>query len=147
MADIKMKDAIVKVDNSGGTPVDISGNTNTISITGTRTNSEYYNFASDDAKVIEGGKSQTISLQIIVSDTQDEGYDLLADWWETSGGGERTVTIQYPDATAGSYQLVAEAVLTSFNYGDFEAGSAEPMMIEATMMCSGGITRTVIAGT
>lgn len=147
MADIKMKDAVIKIDNSGGTPVDISGNANTLSITGTRQNSEYYNFASDNANVIEGGKSQTVTLQVIVSDTQDEAYDLLADWWESAGGGERTVTIQYPDATAGSYQLVGEAVLTSFNYGDFEAGSAEPMMIEATMMISGGITRTVITGT
>ena len=54
MADIKMRDAVIKIDNSGGTPVDISGNANTLSITGTRQNSEYYNFASDDAKVIEG---------------------------------------------------------------------------------------------
>lgn len=147
MADIKMKDAVIKIDNSGGTPVDVSGNANTLSITGTRQNSEYYNFASDDANVIEGGRSHTVTLQIIVSDVQDEGYDLLADWWETAGGGERTLTIQYPDATASSYQLVGEAVLTAFNYGDFEAGSAEPMMVEATMMISGGITRTVITGT
>lgn len=135
-------DSVVRLDNSGGTLVDISGSSNNIEFDPKREIGEFKPFSTPWKTRIDCGKDAAIKLSIVCSTAAGEGMDILLDWF-FNGSGLRTLQWDFPNSNSGSRRFQAEVVLSDFNMA---AGSdeADPMMLEANLMPSGAVTYSTI---
>jgi len=135
--------AVTSIDNASGTLTDITSTNSTITVALQRQSSETYVFGDDTAIQGIGKSTGTVSGTIVYSTNAAEARAMYNEWYFTSEGAARTVTIDVPDSASGSDRYSGELVLNSFTPVDGDAGSGELMMMQVEM--KGPISWTIIA--
>ena len=136
--------AVIYIDDSGGTPVNI-----TASVTGYegpstgRTSQNYYTMDSVEPKVSTGNKTGTVSITVLEEAGASTPSARLFQWHEA--GDVRTITINVPNESSGSTRYSAEYRPTGeVRYSRGQAGSLNPRTATHTFQREGALTRTVI---
>jgi len=126
-------DVVIWVDNESNTLTNISGSTNSVSLSLTNNVSGgTYTFGSQWPTRFACGKDATISASIIFTTAADEAFDTLLTWYhDPSTASARSLRIQAPDGSSGSEQWDMEVYLAELSW-DMTAGDAEPMMVSVT---------------
>lgn len=135
-------DAVLRLDDSTGTLVEISGSTNKIDMNFDNKIGEFRTFGEDWMTRIQCGKDASFTIQGIATTTVDEIRDLIEDWF-FAGYGARTLQVNLPSEAAGSNRYVAEVVLKTFSFSA-ESDSADPIMYSIELAPSGQVTRTTL---
>lgn len=136
----------VSIDNSTWT--DISGVTNKVDgLEQSRMSGEVYTLTGDTA-LIGGGKREPIeaSVAIVYTETDAEGYQVIRQWFETTGC-DNPFYLRYSPrgGAAGDEQITtSEGRLTSFIYPPLDAGSGDPIMCGFKAKFP-GVTTTIVA--
>ncbi len=136
------KDSHILLDDTAGVPVDVSGTGNQWGLELDNLTGQAFTFAGDFPRTIDGKKNATLNVRFVFSPTANEGADLLRDCWNNQGN--RTVQIDYPDASVGSERIIGEFVLDDLSF-DAEAEDGTPLMFEATLLPDGELTLTTIS--
>lgn len=136
--------AKIKVDNASGVLTDISGSSNNASISMAVDTAETSTF-DGQWKIKKACKtSASISLTVLYSTTEDEGLDILRDWFFDGPTASRTVTINVPDDSVGSDQYSGEFVLESFDI-PLTADDAGVILCSASLSNDGAFSHSVVA--
>ncbi|RPI52772.1 MAG: hypothetical protein EHM56_08015 [Chloroflexi bacterium] len=137
-------DAAIWLDKAGGTPTDISGSSNSVSIPLTQQLGPFRNFGSRWPKRLEGGKDGAFRLVITYSTAADEALDILRDWFFATEPGARTIKVYVPDKNVGSDVYSAEVRIESLDI-PLDSGKAEPITVTANLLPDGAITHATNA--
>lgn len=132
------------LDDDAGTPQDISGSSNSVSLEFTLNLGEVNAFQNQWPVRQECGKNASIDLEVLYTEAADEGFDVLKTWYFADNPGRRTVTIYMPDKNVGSDKFECEARLESLSW-TAEAGSPDPIMVSASILPDGELTHTDVA--
>lgn len=135
-------DAIISLDNSAGSLVDISGSSNNVEFDFNNEIGEFKSFGSKWKARIQCGKDASISLRIVGSKDTAEAMKNALDWFFTTNG-LKTLRVDYPDSSSGSERLQCEVVLESMNM-PLPADDANPVMIDIALLPSGAVDRTIL---
>ncbi len=135
-------DVRIDVDDRDGTPVNISGSANTVSMELTRNLGSLVTFEGDWDIVTACKRSGTITLGFVYSTAADEARDLLEEWWfgDSGGADSRTVTIYVPDDTEGSVFYRAECIPETLSM-PIDASNADPIAPTLQIRTNGALTR------
>ena len=134
-------DASVWLDDATGTPRNISGSTNQVSLDLDHPLGEVYAFGTVWPTRIECGKDATINLDVLYTMTANEGKDILLAWFFATTPGNRTFTFYAPSKNVGSDKFECEAKIESLSLSG-QAGSSDPCMVSAVLRPSGEMTHT-----
>jgi len=129
-------DASVWLDNLAGTPVDISGSSNSINMAFTREVGELRTFQVKWPVRLGCGKDATFTLRAVYSTATDEAMDVLKNWYFADDPGSRSLSVYIPDKNVGSDYYYGEVTIASFN---FNADPTEPgpIAVEAELLPDG----------
>src|SRR5512139_574153 len=136
-------DVAIWLDNAAGTQKDISGSTNTASMEFTNQLGAVRTFGTRWMTRLECGKDATFALSVTYTTATDEAIDILKNWY-FNNPGNRTLTIYIPDKNVGSDVYECEARLESLDI-PVESGSADPILVTATLKPNGEVTLTTNA--
>ncbi len=128
--------AIVEVDNTGGTPTDISGSANTASIAFTRDIGEGTTFTGDFKLRTECKRDASLSLSALWTTAVGEARDLLEEWFDT--GGKRTIAIYPNGKVIGSRYYSGEFRLSSADI-PIDSNSADVIKIDFEAVADGPV--------
>ena len=131
-------DALVEIDNSGGTLTDISGSSNALSVNFDRPIGEFKVFGTDWKSRVQCGKDASYTLKGIATTTATEISDLINDWF-FNGSGPRSFRFSLPDGTVGNDQYDCEVLLVSYSF-DLDGGSADPIIYSIELVPTGAVT-------
>lgn len=139
-------DVVLRADNAAGSLTNISGSSNSASLSLQRTLGELVTFEGEWSIVTSCKISGTIALGAVFSTSLTEARELLEEWMWRDGGGApiRTVEINIPDNSIGSIRYTGEATIESYEL-PVDASSADPIAVTAQLRTSGTWTRSVIA--
>jgi hypothetical protein len=139
-------DIVLKVDDKLGFLRDVSGSSNTASLSLQRTLGELVTFSGEWSITTSCKISGTIALGAVYSTDNLEAREIMEEWiWRDGGGAPiRTVQINVPDDNTGSIRYQGEATIESYEL-PLDASSADPIAITAQLRTSGTWTRAVIA--
>ena len=131
------KNAVFKVDNSGGTLTDISNTLNSVSFPREIETLETTSFGSSNRSYVVGFQDATISIEGSFDATVDAHLAGIL-------GQEASVSIEYgPEgSTAGQVKYTAEAFMTSY---ESSAGVGDIVTFSAEFQITGAITRGTYA--
>jgi len=137
-------DVEIWLDNASGTPTDISGSSNAVTMTMENDVGDYRVFSNRWRKRMECGKSLTMTINGVYTETATEMQGLFAAWALANPSGARTVTVYIPDKNVGSSKWSGEWRLQDYN---FAADVTEPgaIPLTATLLSDGTITHVVNA--
>lgn len=136
-------DAVLFLDNASGTPVDISGSTNTVDANFDNKLGEFKPFGTQWPIRVTCGKDASFTIKGVATTAIGEIRDLVENWF-FNGSGARTFTFSLPDNNSGDVTYSAEVLLKSFKFSG-DASSADPIMYDIELTPSGAVTRTVIS--
>jgi hypothetical protein len=139
-------DVVLRADNASGVLTNISGSSNSATLSLQRTLGELTTFEGEWTIVTSCKISGTISIGAVFSTSLTEARETLEEWiWRDGGGAPiRTVQINIPDDSIGSIRYSGEATIESYEL-PVDASSADPIAITAQLRTSGTWTRSVIA--
>lgn len=137
-------DASVWLDDVLGTPRDISGSSNVVTMNFDHEIGEYTAFGGRWPNRLECGKDASFDLSILYSTTANEGADIIIDWFFASPPGDRTLAIYLPDKNVGSDKFSAEVKIQHWDTTG-NAGSGEAVQINATLVPNGEVSHTTAA--
>lgn len=137
-------DVRIYVDNDAGTPVDVSGSSNAVTMTVNVETGQYRVFSNRWKKSLECGKDLSLTINAVYTTADSEAKDILADWAMATTSGARTITIYVPDKNVGSDKWSGEWRIQTFEFG---ADVSEPgaIPITATFISDGTISRVTNA--
>ena len=137
-------DVAIWLDNASGTPTDISGSTNAVSLTMENDIGQYRVFSNIWQKSLECGKGLTMTINAVYTTATSEAKDLIATWAMANPSGARTCPVYIPDKNVGSDHWSGEWRIQDFN---FAADVSDPsaIAITATLISDGTITRVTNA--
>lgn len=133
-------DAVIELDGTGGTLVDISGSSNSVEIEFDNDIGEYKTFASDWKGRIDCGKDAKIKLKIVYTTATAEAMRILLDWYFNTGGA-KTFRVAVPSSGAGSDRFTCEVRLESFPI-PMPSDEPNPIMVELSLLPDGAVTWT-----
>lgn len=128
--------AKLELDDGGGTPTDISGSSNSVSLSRTRQLGEAHTFIGTYPIRVECKQDASLSGRVLYTTLTDEGRDLLDLWYDL--GGLRTINFSPAGGNAGDVQYSGEFFLTSLDFTT-EGGNADPVTMEFECMPSGAL--------
>lgn len=135
-------DARIQLDNSGGTPTDISGSSNNINMEFSNQIGEFRTFGSSWPARIQCGKDAKITLDILYTTAAGEAWAIVKDWFFTTGG-TKTLIVDLPSASQGGDRFTFETVLETMPVGG-PADEAAPVMVSLSLLPTGAATLSVI---
>ena len=134
-------DVSVWLDDVNGTPVDISGSSNSVTLNFEHEIGQYIAFGGRWPNRLECGKDASFDITVLYSLTVNEGADVLIDWFFASPPGDRTVSFYFPDKDVGSDHFSAEVKIEHMDFSG-AAGSGDPVEINARLLPNGEVTHT-----
>lgn len=144
MAAIALHDGVVKLDDAGGTPRDISSTTLGVTINVEKNVGGHHTIGNDWEAQTEGGKRWTADLEVIESTGSNEGHELLRAWM-ISGTGSRTLTVDSPDSSNGSLRFTGEVTLSGISpITQKTGGSGDVARARASLVGNGALSASVI---
>jgi len=105
--------AVVRLDDSSGTLRNISGSTNRVVLDFDHELGDYRAYGSPWPKVLDAGKNATFALTVLYTTTNNEGLDILKQWYHAASPGARTFWVEIPDSSIGSDRTMARCALTA----------------------------------
>lgn len=126
----------LEIDDDGGTPIDVSGSANSITIDFTNQVGEGFTFDGRFPLRAECKEDASLSGTIFWTSPTDEARDIL-DLWRASKG-LRTVIFSPQGGNPGDVQYRGEYFLTSLSFTT-EASSADPVTVDFECMPSGEV--------
>jgi len=129
--------AVIEIDDDGGTPVNISGSSNNANLSINKALGEGFTFDGDWAFRLECKKNGSLDIEAIYTTASNEARDLLETWFEN--GGNRTVIIYPNGKTNGERMYSGEFKLGDFDPLQLSASEAAPMKIAAKLQPDGAI--------
>lgn len=137
-------DTSVELDDENGILQDVTGSSSAV-------NPEFVQNVGDGLRTFGTdwpvrqacGRDGTLTWRAVYSQADNESAYMLWDWYFNHPKTSRTYRISVPDKNPGSDQFAFEVFLERLTFSD-EAGSADPIMLEATLRPTGAITWTVI---
>lgn len=136
---------VVQVDNAAGALTDISGSATEASLDFSSNSGRTFTF-DGDFPITKICKSEvSMSLNVVWSLNDAEGSNLLEDWKINSPTAARTVSVSIPNNAGGSIIYSGEWVLENLSI-PLSASSAEVIVISASLLNDGTITRASVAG-
>lgn len=135
-------DASIWLDDATGTPRDISGSMNSVTLNFDHDIGEYIAFGGRWRNRLECGKDASFDLVILYSLTANEGADVIIDWFFASPPGDRSLSIYLPDKNVGSDHFSCEAKLENWDTSGVP-GSGEPVLLNARLVPNGEVSHTV----
>jgi hypothetical protein len=137
-------DASLWLDNAAGTPVDISGSSNSISMNFTRELGELVTYQQKFPVRLGCRKDFEATLRVVYSTAADEGMDVLKNWYFANDPGSRTLHVYIPDKNVGSDHYYGEVTIGSLSFNP-DPSDPSPIPVEANLMSDGEITLTTAA--
>lgn len=135
-------DVNVWLDSGAGTPVDISGVTNSVTLNFSQNVDAQHTFGSRWPVRFMCGKDANFSLVVFYSTATDEGLDILRDWFFANDSADaRTLTVYIPTKDVGWDRYQAEVVLESLDI-PATAGEATPITVTASLLPTGAVTHS-----
>jgi hypothetical protein len=105
----------------------------------------YNTFGNSWSGVSVGPRSVQIDLTIVFTTTADEGYDLITDWYHgTAWNAARSIQIDAPDSTAGSFRYSGEVKLTGAPNVQLDAASGDAVVMTCQLSGHGTMTKADI---
>lgn len=135
---------VLTVDDSTGTPVDISGSANQASMDFTVQSAETFTFEGDWAIKKSCKKAVALTIQTLYTLNDAEGSNIMEDWFHNSSGTSRTVQIEVPDSSGGSFSYSGEFILESYGL-PVSADDAGVILLSFSLSNDGAVTRAAIA--
>ncbi len=138
-------DADIRLDNASGTPVDISGSTNSVVLNFDRQIGEFRVFQDKWPVRLACGKDAAFTLNVVYdSSAATSAFGLLRDWFFAATPGVRTLGVYIPDKEAGSDYYYGEFHLQNLNW---TADPSEPSAIAVTaeLLPTGEVTLDTVA--
>lgn len=128
------------LDNAAGTLTDISGSTNSVTITPEHGVADWRVFGSawHQRKVI--GKSVTMAIKAVYTTDAAEVTKLLENWWSGGNDAARTMTVYVPDKNVGSGVYSGEFVLSSPPVVTLDAEADDVVRVDAELQSHGAVT-------
>lgn len=128
-----------------GTLHDISGSSNSASLSFSQEIADYRVFGTRWKKRMVCAKDATLSLNVVYTTAQNEGLDLLRDWFFGANSNvARTVRIMVPNDEIGGDDYQGEFLISSMDI-PLEADEAGPIMVSAELMPMGEVLYGTIA--
>jgi len=132
------------LEDVNGTQQEIAGSSNSVDISLDHVLGEYVSFQEQWPRRLECGKDATVTLNVIISETASEGWDVLKDWYFATSPGARLFTWYQPDKNVGSDKFEMDARLESLAW-TADRGEAGPIMVTAVLRPDGELTHTDVA--
>ena len=136
-------DVVVCLDDSGGTPRDISGSTNRIDMDFAHTLGDYRAYGSKWPVRLDAGKDANFTLVVLYTTANNEGLDILNQWYHAASPGARTLRVDIPDSTVGSDRYSGEVRLDDLKW-TVSAREGGPILVTARLVPDGEISWTTI---
>lgn len=142
-------DAVVSMDNDANSLIDQSDYITTVTQDITISNGEFFVFGLSGSQRSEGNRSTNGTIGVRPStDVAGLHYQLLQIVHPGSGNkiGLKTLTIDYPDSTAGSFRLSGEAIINDYNkIAQDASGDGSPASHSLSYGIDGDPTLTVLS--
>ena len=132
------------LDNATSVATDISGSSNSVDLEFTLNLGEVNAFQNQWPVRQECGKDASISLEILYTETAEEAFDIIKDWYFAANPGARQLTIYIPDKNVGSDKYECQARLESFSF-TAESGEPNPIMVSVSLKPDGELTHSDVA--
>ena len=138
-------DVAVRLDNESGTPVWISGSSNTVEMEFGQEIQAYWTMYNGRMPRRNSTREDAaIGLTALYSTATDEALDLLTDWYFSYPNTARTMTIYIPDYTIGSDTYSGEVMLERINI-PAESEESAPIIVQAVLLPAGTWTKATKA--
>lgn len=135
-------DVAIWLDNADGTPTDISGSTNTASLTLSISAEMLRTFGSKWPVRLSCPKDASAEITAVYSTATDEAMDLIKNWYFAASPGSRTLSIYVPNKNVGSDHYYGEFVIDGDIDIPLEAGTADPIAVTLPLSINGELTWT-----
>ncbi|MCL4251046.1 MAG: hypothetical protein KJ065_23045 [Anaerolineae bacterium] len=140
---ISMHNCVVQLDDSGGSPVNISGQANAIKISYKKEIGRFHTLASVWNDATEGGIDTDITLTVLETENVGQAHALCRDW--IAGGGARTLRIDTPASVSGALRYEGEVRIAALDPAlDRKAGSGDPALTTVQLVGIGSWSPSVI---
>lgn len=136
-------EVVLQVDNLAGTLTDLSGSTNQTSMSFSRQVAETHTFDGDWAIKKSCKKAVSLSIQALYTLSDVEASNLLEDWFHNDNTS-RSVQIDVPNASGGSFRYTGEFILESYDL-PLSAEDAGVILMSFALSNDGAVTRAAIA--
>ena len=128
-----------------GTMYDISGSSSEFTLDLNKDVGDYKVFGNKWKFRLDCGKDATLTLNVVYTKTNNEGFDLLRDWY-FNGSGARRFILRLPDGSVGSDEYDGYYVLESMSIPS-PADEPAPIIVSATLLPNGPILYSVVSTT
>lgn len=128
--------ALIEMDDAGGTPVDISGSSNTANLGFSNTIGSAFTFDGDYPVRIECKKDASLEISALYTRIATEALDLFVEWYQA--GGRRTIAIYPNGQDTGERYYSAEWRLESMDI-PIDASDANPIVVSMTLVPDGAV--------
>lgn len=137
-------DASVWLDDSGGTPRDISGSSNQLDVNLDHELGDFVVFQDKWPQRLECGKDATFTLRVVTSTTANEAWDVLKDWYFATAPGDRTFTFYMPNKNVGSDKFECQARIENLTW-TIDRSEPSAILVTATLRPDGAVTHSDVA--
>jgi hypothetical protein len=138
--------AVIKLDNSGGSLTDVSDYVSTATVDMSASIGKFSVFGETGTQASEGKRDVTAALGVRpAEDSAGASYSLNG--WAMSAGtmGRRTLEIDVPDSTSASFRISCECYLTAWQIFNQDAGGdGTPSTQTASLQFDGLPTYSVL---
>lgn len=137
-------DTTVKIDDENGVLIDVTGSSSAVDAEFVQNVGEGLRTFGTDWPVRQAcGRDGTFTWRAVYSLDNAEAKYILNDWFFNHPKTRRTFQMDVPDSNPGSDRYSFECYLATLRFSD-EAGSPDPIMMEATLRPSGAVSWTSI---
>lgn len=133
--------AKLEFDDDGDTPIDVSGSSNSVTLSRTKQVGEAFTFEGGFPVRAECKQDASISGTVLWTSLTDEARDILDLWYES--GGLRTVRFSPQGGNPGDVEYFGEMFLTSLDFTT-EASSADPVTMDFECVPSGALSVSAV---
>ncbi len=146
MAILNMHDVVINLDDSGGTPRDISGSSNKVDMSSDIALGSYFVFGSRHSKNGYGGVKTTGTLSVLEAPDTNYAHQILRDIaMSTTTPTDRTLTVDTPNSSTGGIRYTGEAKFSKIDLTSKEAGKGDPPVCAAAFEYNGAPSVSVLA--
>lgn len=149
MAFLDVAFGVTQLDNSSNTLVDITDQVKSLRLTVEGNSQEFFTLGEWFAFVSDSKKRWSAELVIYASDAsgETEAYGLIKSWYiGNDQPGNRTLQVDTPDSTTGSFRYSGEVKCTSVSpLVEIDAAGGKPQEVTVRLMGNGALTQSVIA--
>ena len=138
-------DVDIRLDDDAGTPISISGSSNTVEMEFAQEVQAYWTmYAGRMPHRNSTREDAAIGIRIVYSTATNEALDLLTNWYFNYPNTARTVTVYVPEYIIGADTYSGEVLLEKLNI-PAESEDSAPIIAQAVLLPTGSWTKATKA--